>query len=150
MGKFSFDIPTDFMRKLEAAAKQSPEIIDRCIEEGADVALDAVKRNLQAVLSQEHQNGELAQSLGVTPVKISRDGVHNARVGFAEPRKTQTEAKGKRSYYVQTNAMIANVLEYGRSGKQKARPFLQKAMKECEPKVIETMEQTFNRGVGQV
>ena len=150
MGKFSFSIPSTLQSKIDKIAKQSPEIIDKCVEEGAEVAKEAVERNLVAVLSPEHQNGELVRSIGVTPVKVNREGVHNARVGFREPRKNQTKAKGKRSYYVQTNAMIANVLEYGRSGKQKARPFLQKAMKECEQKVMETMEQTFDREVGQV
>ena len=150
MGKFSFSIPSNLQSKIDKIAKQSPEIIDKCVEEGAEVAKEAVERNLVAVLSPEHQNGELVRSIGVTPVKVNREGVHNARVGFREPRKNQTKAKGKRSYYVQTNAMIANVLEYGRSGKQKARPFLQKAMKECEQKVMETMEQTFDREVGQV
>lgn len=47
-------------------------------------------------------------------------------IGFNEPRREQNAAKGKRSYKVRTNAMIANVLEYGRHG-QPPKPFLANA-----------------------
>lgn len=55
--------------------------------------------------------GELERSLGLTPPLVDRDGNHNIKVGFAEPRSDGG-----------SNAMLANIIEYGKNG-QPAKPF---------------------------
>ena len=86
----------------------------------------------------KRSTGELISSLGVTPDDIDNNGIHNVKVGFNEPRRNQYEAKGARSYYEITNAMIANVLEYGKSG-QDAKPFLKPAKNKSRKACIEAM-----------
>lgn len=141
------------MKKFESIQNRSGAIITKCVEAGAEVAEGFIRNNLRCVLSAEHKNGELMNSLGITPVKVSRDGVYNAKIGFAEPRHDQggsniTRSGKKRSYYVRTNAMIANILEHGRSN-QPARPFLAPAKKSSKKPALEAMERTFDQEVSK-
>lgn len=152
MAKFEAKLPESLIRKFEKIADKTDTIVDRCLEAGADVAETYVRNNLREVLSPEHKNGELINALGTTTPKTDRNGVRNIKVGFAEPRKDQsgshtTRAGKKRSYYERTNAMIASVLEYGRSN-QKARPFLAPAKRQAKGPVAKAMEDTFDREVG--
>ena len=142
------------MKRITEIANNSGEIIDKCVEAGADVVHSYVRNNLKGVLSNEHKNGELMHSLGITPVKVDRNGIHNAKIGFNEPRKDQggsiiTKSGKKRTYYVRTNAMIANVLEYG-SSKQRARPFLAPAKRSSRKPALEAMERKFDEEVKNV
>ncbi len=151
MAKISIKIPTDLEKKFEELQNNSGEIIDKCVEAGAEVVEGYVRNNLRAVLSNDHKNGELINSLGITPVKVSREGVHNAKIGFAEPRKDQggshiTRGGKKRTYYVRTNAMIANILEHGRSN-QAARPFLAPAKRSAKQPTLEAMRKKFDEEV---
>ena len=76
-------------------------------------------------------------ALGVSPAKIDREGNYNVKVGFAEPR-----SDGR------SNAMIANVLEYGKSG-QPAKPFLKPAQtssrKACTSAMIRKLEEAVEK-----
>jgi len=76
--------------------------------------------------------GELAAALGVSPARIDRNGNANVKIGFKEPR-----SGGK------SNAMIANVLEYGKHG-QPPRPFLKPAKAASRASVITAMEQKLD------
>ena len=60
------------------------------------------------------------------------------KVGFAEPR-----SDGR------SNAMIANVLEYGKSG-QPAKPFLKPARTASRAPCIAAMKQKFEQEVGKI
>lgn len=149
MAKVKFKMPDALQQKFERLQKGSGELIDKCVQAGADVFENAIRNNLRTVLSGDHQNGELVNSLGVTPVLTDREGVHNAKIGFNEPRQHQTKAKGKRSYNVQTNAMIATVLEYG-SSRVKARPFLKPAKRSSQKQALAAIERTYNEEVAKV
>lgn len=155
MAKMTIQMPNDLELELSKLAKQSDDVIDKCLEAGAEVVLNAVRNNLREVLSPEHKNGELINALGITPAKIDRTGVHNVKVGFAEPRKKQPKTKnGKnknRSYWEQTNAMIANVLEYGtKDGRQPARPFMQPAKKQSEKPALDAITRKFDEEVAKI
>lgn len=63
---------------------------------------------------------------------------YNVKVGFAEPR-----SDGR------SNAMIANVLEYGKSG-QPAKPFLKPARTASRAPCIEAMKRTFEQEVEKI
>ena len=155
MAKMSIQMPSALELKFTELGRRSDEVIDKCLEAGAEVVLNAVRNNLRGVLSAEHKNGELINALGITPVKIDEAGVHNVKVGFAEPRKKQLKTKNgkskKRSYYEQTNAMVANVLEYGgRDGKQPARPFVQPAKKQSEKPALDAITRKFDEEVAKI
>lgn len=125
----SFD--DDFSKKLAALGSHTDEILEKAMSAGAEAALPIVRAELQGAIGgdtkvQSRSTGELVDSLGISPVMVDNKGVTNVKIGFSEPRRHQYAAKKKRSYYTVTNAMIANVLEYGKSG-QPPRPWLKRA-----------------------
>ena len=70
-------------------------------------------------------------------VKIDRNGNSNIKIGFSEPR-----SDGK------SNAMLATVLEYGKSG-QPPKPFMKPAQtqskKECQRVMKEVLEREVSK-----
>lgn len=140
MAKMQFQMPEDFLLKISRLGDKTDEILPRVLEAGGEVVLDKVRSNLQAVVGRDtkeesRSTGELVSALGVSPAKVDRDGTYNVKVGFAEPR-----SDGK------SNAMIANVLEYGKSG-QPPKPFLKPAKSaSCAP-CMEAMKRTLEQEV---
>ena len=110
------------------------------LEAGAEVVEDKVRSNLQAVIGSgtkfdSRSTGELAQSLGLSPVKLNREGNHDIKIGFSEPRSDGSN-----------NAKLANILEYGKHG-QPAKPFLKPAKSASKAECIRVMEQTLKEEV---
>lgn len=141
-------MPTDLMEKITRLGDRTDEICEKALKAGAEIVEKAVASNLDAVIGKDtkyesRSTGELKSALGVTPVSMDKKGNYDIKIGFDEPRKNQTAAKGKRSYGEVTNAMLANILEYGRQG-QPPKPFLKPAktasMKPAKAKMIEVLE----------
>lgn len=141
-------MPDDLIRKITKLGDKTDEICEKALKAGAEIVEKAVASNLDAVVGKDtkydsRSTGELQSALGVTPVGVDKKGNYNIKIGFDEPRKQQSSAKGKRSYGEVTNAMLANVLEYGRQG-QPAKPFLKPAQrssqKPAKAKMIEVLE----------
>ena len=133
MAKITIKMPDDFLLKISALAEKSDEIIPRVLEAGGDVVLEKVKRNLSAVIGSEtklksRSTGELEAALGVSPVKKDSAGNYNLKIGFSEPRPGG-----------ESNAKIANILEYGKSG-QLPKPFLKPARAKSRKACIEAMK----------
>ena len=121
----------DFSKKLAALGSHTDEILEKAMSAGAEAALPIVRAELQGAIGGDtkepsRSTGELVNSLGISPVMVDNKGITNVKIGFSEPRRHQYIAKKKRSYYTVTNAMIANVLEYGKHG-QPPRPWLKRA-----------------------
>ena len=140
MAKAEFKLPEEFLLKISRLGDKTDEILPRVLEAGGEVVLDKVRENLQAVVGRDtkeasRSTGELVSALGVSPAKIDRDGTYNVKVGFAEPRPD-----GK------SNAMIANILEYGKSG-QPPKPFLKPAKSASRAPCIEAMKQALEQEV---
>lgn len=152
MAKVQVKMPEEFLLKVSKLADKTDEIVEKALEAGGEVVLPKVKSNLQSVIGKDlkqppsKSTGELAGALGMTPVDVDRKGVHNLKIGFNEPRKKQYGAKGKRSYYAITNAMIANVIEYGKHG-QPAKPFLKPAKRATQKKCVEAMERKLEEEI---
>lgn len=140
MAKCTVELPNEFLVKLSRLGKRSDEIAEKALQAGGEVMLDKVRENLASVVGQgedSRSTGELQASLGLTPVLVDRDGNSNIKVGFAEPRSDGD-----------SNAKIANILEYGRHG-QPARPFLKPAKtaaaSECKQRMIKTLEEEIGK-----
>ena len=133
MAKTTMKMPEDFLLKISRLAEKTDEILPRVLEAGGEVVETKVKSNLQAVIGRGTQEesrstGELVSSLGVSSAKQDRNGNFNVKVGFSEPR-----SDGK------SNALIAGVLEYGKSG-QPPKPFLKPAKSASRKPCIEAMK----------
>ncbi|MBW7571218.1 HK97-gp10 family putative phage morphogenesis protein [Caproiciproducens faecalis] len=133
MAKAEIKMPEDFMLKVSKLAEKTDMIIPKVLEEGGNVVLDKVKDHLSAVIGsgtkeKSRSTGELERSLGLSPAMQNRDGNWDVKIGFAEPRSDGD-----------SNAKIANILEYGRSG-QPPKPFLKPAKSQSKNACIETMK----------
>ena len=145
-------LPEDLMKYLSALDEKTVDrIIVRSLQAGARAAKNVYKASLQSVLSPQHKRGELVKALTTSKPKLQSDGTHYVLVKFKEPRQDQsgsmtTRSGKRRSYYVRTNAMIGNVLEYG-SSRIAARPWFRPADKKAIAEATEKVISTFDEGV---
>ena len=110
MAKATWRMPDDFLMKVSRLADKTDEILPKVLEAGAEVVEDKVRSNLQAVIGsgtkyESRSTGELLRSLGTSPALQDKNGDFNVKVGFSEPRSDGD-----------SNAKIATILEYGKSG----------------------------------
>lgn len=137
MAKCTYTLPEDLLKKLSRLGSKMDEVSERVLKAGGEVVLEKVKSNLESVLSGK-SSGELASSLGLSGVRLDRNGNANVKVGFSEPRKDGT-----------SNAMIANILEYGKHN-QPARPFLKPAKTQSKKQCIEIMTKTLEEEIDKI
>jgi HK97 gp10 family phage protein len=133
-------MPDDFQKKLSKLGDKTDEIVSKVLESGGEVVLDKVKHNLKGVIGRgtkeaSRSTGELVSSLGLSPTKLDRKGNYNVKIGFSEPRSDGD-----------SNAKIANILEYGKSG-QPPKPFLKPAKSASRKACIETMKSEFDKEI---
>ena len=143
MAKAAFKMPEDFLLKLSRLGEKTDEIIPKVLEAGGEVVEAKVKSNLQAVIGsgtkeESRSTGELISALGVSSARQDKDGNFNVKVGFSEPR-----SDGK------SNAMIAGVLEYGKSG-QPPKPFLKPAKSASKNACVDAMIAAFEKEVENI
>jgi HK97 gp10 family phage protein len=143
MARGSYKMPEDFLLKVSTLAEKTDEIIPKVLEAGGEVVKAKVKANLQATIGSDtklpsRSTGELVDALGVTPAGVDRDGNYNVKVGFDEPRKDG-----------ESNAKIANILEYGKSG-QLAKPFLKPAKSASRNACIEAMKRKLDEEISKI
>lgn len=145
------NLPDEIYKAIEKLSDKTDEVIKSTLEEGGKVALDITKGNLRKSVtnSSKRMTGELVKSLGMSRVRVNKKGIHNIKIGFNEPRKKQYKAKKKRSYNLITNALIAGVLEYGKSG-QAPRPFLKPAKSKCKKLCVEAMKQKLDEEISKL
>lgn len=143
MARASFKMPDHFLIKVSTLADKTDEIIPKVLKEGGEVVSAKVKSNLQAVIGKEikydsRSTGELIDALGVTPAGVDRNGNYDVKVGFDEPRKDG-----------ESNAKIANILEYGKSG-QPPKPFLKPAKTASRNACIEAMKKKLDEEINKL
>ena len=143
MAKVDMKMPEEFLLKLSRLGEKTDEIIPKVLEAGGEVVEAKVKSNLQAVIGNDtkeesRSTGELISALGVSSARQDKDGNFNVKVGFSEPR---TDGK--------SNAMIAGVLEYGKSG-QSPKPFLKPAKSASKSACVDAMIAAFEKEVENI
>jgi len=141
VAKARMKIPDDFLQKISRLGNKTDEIVPKVLKEGAKVISRKTKANLTGIIGKNtkvksRSTGELADALGESPVGLDKNGNHNIKVGFREGRTDGA-----------SNALIANVLEYGKSG-QPPKPFLKPAVTVTKREVVAVMEEAFNREAG--
>lgn len=136
MAKCTYKLPEDLLKKLSTLGSKMDEISEAVLEAGGEIVLDKVKSNLEGSLSGE-SSGELVSSLGLSGVRIDRNGNSNIKIGFSEPRKDGG-----------SNAMVANVIEYGKHG-QPAKPFLKPAKSSSKKQCIEVMTKKLEEEINK-
>lgn len=143
MAKATVKMPEEFLKKLSRLGAKTDEITTKVLESGSEVVFDKVKINLESVVGRDtkvesRSTGELVDSLGVSSVKVDKNGNSNIKIGFREPRKD-----GK------SNAMIANIIEYGKHN-QPARPFLKPAVRSTKQSCMDTMINKLEEEINKI
>lgn len=140
MAKVDIKMPDDFLLKIAKLGSDFDPVAEKVLKAGGEVVFKRTKSNLSAVIGKgtKHESrstGELEKALGVTSVRLDRNGNHNIKIGFSEPRPDG-----------ESNAKIANILEYGKHG-QPAKPFLKPARSASKSECISVMKSTFEEEV---
>ena len=143
MAKAIVKMPEEFLLKISRLEGSTDDIVPKVLEAGGNVVLQKVKSNLQAVIGKgtkrrSRSTGELLRSIGLSQARLDRNGDHNVKVGFAEPRSDGG-----------SNAKLANILEYGKHG-QPPKPFLKPAKSASRNDCVEAMKCVFEEEVGKV
>lgn len=143
MAKLQIKMPDEFLTKVSKLGARTDEILPRVLEEGADILEAKVRSNLVASIGrgttfESRSTGELASALGSSPAKQDRDGNHNIKIGFAEPRSDG-----------ESNAKLANILEYGKVG-QPPKPFLKPAVSASKSGCIAAMKAKLEQEVAAI
>lgn len=143
MAKVDIKMPDEFLLKVSKLGSDFDPVAEKVLKAGGEVVFKRTKSNLSSVIGKgtKHESrstGELEKALGVTSVRLDRNGNHNIKIGFSEPR-TDGES----------NAKIANILEYGKHG-QPAKPFLKPARSASKSECISVMKSTFEEEVKKI
>lgn len=140
MAKADIKMPDAFLEKLAHLTKDEDVMAQRVLSAGAEVVEAKVRSNLVGVIGrgtkeESRSTGQLLSALGTSPVKVDKNGNHDVKIGFAEPRRDGD-----------SNAKIANILEYGRHG-QPPKPFLKPAKSASKTACIEAMKRKLEEEV---
>ena len=143
MAKVDFQMPEEFLTQISRLGSNFDTVAERVLEAGGEVVLQKVKSGLSSVIGSGTQyasrsTGELERSLGLSPAKLDKEGNHNVKVGFSEPRSDGT-----------SNAKIANIIEYGKHG-MPPKPFLKPARKAAQKECAAAMQAKFDEEVAKL
>ena len=143
MARVQIKLPNDFIDALDSASSLIDNSAEQVLKAGANIVEPRMRSNLSAAIGSStkqpsRSTGKLAKALGTAPVKVNSRGDYNVKVGFAENRDDG-----------RANALIANVLEHGRSN-QPARPFLAPTRSQTRRAAITAMKQTLAVRIQQV
>lgn len=140
MAKATYKMPEELLIRLSKLGEKTDEITVTILKAGAEVVERKVQSNLRLVIGkntkvENRSTGQLLAALGISEARQDKNGNFNIKIGFAENR-----ADGL------SNAMLANILEYGKQG-QPAKPFLKPAKSKTLKPCIDIMIATFNSEV---
>lgn len=143
MARAQIQLPNAFIDALEAVSNVVESSAEKVLSAGANVVEPRLRANLTSAIGSNtkapsRSTGQLASALGTTSVKVNSRGVYNVKVGFAENRRDG-----------RSNALIANVLEHGRSN-QAARPFLAPTRSQTRRPATEAMKQVLTVAIERV
>ena len=143
MARVEVKLPDEFTDRITRLADQTDAILGKALEAGGEIVLGAVRGNLSSVVGKgikykKRSTGELLGSLGLSPVKVDRNGNPNVKVGFAEPHPSGV-----------SNAKLANILEYGKHG-QPPKPFLKPAKSSSKKACLTAMTATLEQEMGRI
>jgi hypothetical protein len=150
MAKFTCDIPADFLSDL--LDSDFSEIAEEALEEAAPVLQKSVQDSVRAVIKDKSRT-DLIESFkpwkgGVKKVSNGGGAYLMGVASYGKPKKKsrrkRSDGTGSRSV---TNNDIAWWLEHGNSH-QAAKPYLDRGAKAAEGKVLDIVQEVYNKKVG--
>ncbi|GHU91577.1 hypothetical protein FACS1894202_13260 [Clostridia bacterium] len=169
MAKSKVLLPNDYMKRLRKLEVGIDRIVASALKEGAEFLLPKLKAKMQTVIGHgtkypSRTTGEMISSVGISPVKETRRGGQNVKIGLSEPRKKQVAPKkfhmnkkgrkiASRGYYEITNAMLANIIEFGRRKagyNQPPKPMVKPVANANMDKCLNIMSVKLDKEVGSL
>lgn len=143
MANVKITMPEGLMLKLSRLGKEQDRIAAEVLKAGAEIVEDKLRSNLASVVGRNTKKksratGELVSSVGTSPVLIGKNGNSNIKVGFGEPH-----SGGK------ANAMLASIIEYGKSG-QPAKPFMKRTKSQSKKPAEAAMAEKLKQEVAKL
>ena len=143
MAKAEISMPDDFLDRLSRLGERIDDVSEMVLIAGGEVIESQVRDNLKTSIGhntkyESQSTGQLLSSLGKTSVRVDDDGNSNIKIGLSEQRTDCVP-----------NAMLANVLEYGKHG-QAAKPFMKPAVKSAKKACEQAMVSTFESEVDKI
>jgi len=150
MAKFSYDIPADFLGGL--LDSDFSEIANEALEQAAPILQKSVQDSARAVIKDKSRT-DLIESFkpwkgGVKKVSNGGGAYLMGVASYGKPKRKskrkRSDGRGKRNV---TNNDIAWWLEHGNSH-QAAKPYLDRGAKAAEGKVLDIVQEVYNKKVG--
>lgn len=159
MAKIEFKGLEEYRLKLQQLSALSEErVIGRAVYDGAEVAADMIRQEIENLptdehwgtpdyqksgISQEEKEG-LVASFGITPMR-NDSGFVNVKLGFDgyQGKPTPKYPRGK------PNQMIARSVESGTSF-MKANPFMKRSIAKVRKRAKEAMEKRVEKEIEQI
>jgi len=140
VAKVDVKMPEEFLLKLSKLGANTDAVAEKVLKAGGEVVLKRTQANLSAVIGSglkydARSTGAREAALGLSPAKTDRDGNHNIKLGFSEPRSDGG-----------SNAMLANLIEYGKHG-QPPKPFLKPAKSASRAECVRVMSETLEEEI---
>lgn len=118
----------EYALKLSRLGSDAPKIAKKVVRAGANPIADEIRKGLEKNLQgSPYSEGDLLDSLGITPASEDRKGNTNCKVGFSG-----YDRKGV------PNALKARAMESGTSTQPK-KPFVRPAVRRAKKKAIDEM-----------
>lgn len=157
---FFLDGVQDFMSRLETLAGDIDGAMEDAVQAGGEVLT-------QELVKAVHDAADRGYAQGTLETSIESDGIKNVNGGKITtiyPHGTDTHSKGQYTKVIGTSkrghpiTRVANAggsvrnydklwyLEYG-TARQAAHPFMQKALNDARPKVMEAMQREIDAAI---
>lgn len=159
MAKITFKGLKEYQLKLsELAALSEERVLGKAVYDGAEIAADIVRQEIQGLPtderwgtpeypkagpSQKEKDG-LLESFGITPIR-NDNGFVNVKLGFDgyQGKPTRKYPRGK------PNQMIARSIESGTSFMRQT-PFVKTAVRRARKPAVEAMKKRVEQEIDQI
>ena len=134
-------VAEEYALRLSGLANHTEEAVTAAIQKGAGILADAMRRDYEAILGPD-STGQMLESMGITQVKMDKNGWWNAKIGFDgyDARKSKRWPKGV------PNQLKARVLESGtKDGRIKKHEIIKKALRANRDRVEKAMEEELDQ-----
>lgn len=159
MAKIEFKGLEEYRLKLsQLSALAGEQVIGAAVYDGADIAADIVRQEIQALPTDEHwgtpehpkegpsqeEKEGLLESFGITPIRNDK-GFINVKLGFDgyHGKPTPKYPRGK------PNQLVARGIESGTSF-MKQNAFMKRAVRKCRKQAKQAMARRLDREIEKI
>ncbi|MCL2532415.1 MAG: HK97 gp10 family phage protein [Oscillospiraceae bacterium] len=130
--------PHGFLAQLNSLETGFDDTAEEALGAAGEVVREVMAGRLQnSLVGDDRATDNLVESLGVSPMKVDRNGNFDVKVGFFENRLDGI-----------SNAKLANIIEHGRSDQNRPpRPFLRPTRTRSRKRAIAAMQNVLARWV---